>query len=456
MQSLKSLASTLHLQLPLGSKESHRLLTALTSSFRKHLDEVHPPAAGENGKLRSGIRNEGISKTSSHALHSSATFADKHLASVLTNPLMTKGTGAAKKADQDFAIAQMELQKNPARDPISLLEEYHERGAATVPIARLCLEVFQQSLSGLSEAAQQKAITECEAGRRALSWLWRSEQYKKPAFVDDRTFIDLLVLALLQEDREKILWEWIQLDQVLGDEENLYKGVQRDYHRYRWKGRLLRRMVDIRLGSPHRERRDAGAALDVWFKACDMKVSASKDSHMRLLPLGQAGSRLSRAFTSRDQDYRNTDPQRYDQFIETTPHFTNEVYGALRVGNFHLRHPNGPNAQPALHFWQRVFNDTSPLWQRFSAPLKQPLVERRELAWYSMMVETAGCLLQEGRAKDAAWMEARTREMFPETSRKYYEIELRKYHQEDRRKPISEENEGSKPVIERIPFPTFG
>ena len=194
LQGLKAWASKLHPQLPLSQKESHRLLTALTGSFRQHLDEVHPPKATEHGTQTLG--HGGVSKTSTHAMHSSAILADKHLASVLMNPLLAKNTGV-KKADQDFANAQLELQKNPAKDPISLLEEYHDRGAATVPIARLCLEVFQNSLNGLSDELTIKAIKVTEPGKRVLLWLWKSEQHKHVAFVDDLVFLRLLVPLLM-------------------------------------------------------------------------------------------------------------------------------------------------------------------------------------------------------------------------------------------------------------------
>ena len=194
-QGLKAWASKLPPQLPLSQRDSYRLLTALTGSFRQHLDEVHPPKASDHVGQKPG--NVGGSRPSTHALHSSAAnLADKHLASVLMNPLLSKSIGV-KQADQDFAKAQVELQKSHANDPISLLEVYHDRGAATVPIARLCLEVFLKSVSGLSDEARLKIIKDIEPGRRVLLWLWRSEQYKLDAYVDDKLFLQMLVPLLM-------------------------------------------------------------------------------------------------------------------------------------------------------------------------------------------------------------------------------------------------------------------
>jgi DNA-directed RNA polymerase subunit RPC12/RpoP len=184
VQGFKSLAAAIHPQLPLSPKESSRLLTALTSSFRKHLDEVHPPKAiEEGGKHGKPIPQPGVgsAKISKHAMHSSAALADKHLASVLTNPLLAKGPGSVKSPDQEYASAKVELQKNPAKDPISLLEEYQERGVATVPIARLCLKACERSLEGLSAEARKKELEEVQPGRRVRCPKCRFTLFLQPA-----------------------------------------------------------------------------------------------------------------------------------------------------------------------------------------------------------------------------------------------------------------------------------
>lgn len=133
---LKSWVSALHPAAPLTPKESQRLLTALTGSFRRHLDETHPKAAASEVLPKLG--NGDSPKARPRALHSSAAAADKHLSLILTNPLLIKkSSGGISKADQDFANAKVELQKNHAKDPISLLEEYGSQGAATVAVASM-------------------------------------------------------------------------------------------------------------------------------------------------------------------------------------------------------------------------------------------------------------------------------------------------------------------------------
>ena len=120
MQSLKSLVSKLHPQLPLSPKESQRLLTALTSSFRKQLDEAHPRQA-QDEDVRPKLDRMGPVNPGYHGLHtSSVSFADKHLASVLTNPLLAK-TAADEKPGVAYEKAKLELEQNPDKDPIHWL-----------------------------------------------------------------------------------------------------------------------------------------------------------------------------------------------------------------------------------------------------------------------------------------------------------------------------------------------
>ena len=118
-QSFRVLASKINNQAPLGQRESNRLLNALTSSFRKHLDEVHPSRLHEDTK-RSAVK-DGPESTHRHAFPSSITLADQHMASVLTNPLLVKtpGSQAHPKPELDAGTAAAELKDGA--NPFELL-----------------------------------------------------------------------------------------------------------------------------------------------------------------------------------------------------------------------------------------------------------------------------------------------------------------------------------------------
>lgn len=192
----KSFIDKLHPQLPLTTKESQRLLTALTSSFRRHLDEAHPtPSAEEERKAKVG--EVGVAKPQTRTWHSSASHADKHLASVLTNPLFVKG---GKRLD--YASAKVALARDPSKDPIELLEEYQQQHAATVPIATMCLQSFMASLKVLTPKEKLARIQEIEPGRRTFVWLLQSGFHNTIHTADNLDLQDLLTHLLVKEGRE--------------------------------------------------------------------------------------------------------------------------------------------------------------------------------------------------------------------------------------------------------------
>jgi hypothetical protein len=99
-QGINKWLDSLHRQVPLTGRESQRLLNALTNSFRKQLDEAHPTKAQEDlvsvsrptsSKLLARVQStERPAKSPNGSVHTTSAVesADRHLASVLTSPLM--------------------------------------------------------------------------------------------------------------------------------------------------------------------------------------------------------------------------------------------------------------------------------------------------------------------------------------------------------------------------------
>ncbi|KAI6805123.1 hypothetical protein KC332_g15118 [Hortaea werneckii] len=461
LQGFKDWASKFHPQLPLTQRESNRLLTALTTSFRSHLDKAHPRAAEEPSKLKDSGNGQ-VPRTSSHAIHSSAAFADKHLSSVLTDlagPSRRKPATTVSKVDQDFANAQMELQKNPATDPVQLLEDYEKDGNASVAIARLCLEQCEKSLEGLAQDQKAHQIQQTQAGRRVLLWLWETGRYQQPEFVDDRVFIDKLVPFLLKEGWESYLWEWIELDQTLAEGDNEYSGVKKMYHRYRWKGRLLRAMVVHKLEDVGRADQSADKALDTFFKAAELKLS-SREPYLHFLPLGHAGSALGRALMIGTDWNLRTDPVRYDRFTQCAKLFNQKgsPHGVRNSAQLWLHHPRNPDGRPMYEFYQKLFNNDSPVWQSIGDHVRKP--KRREigLAWYHQMTQTMAILRRQGLDEEAEWVKVRALENSEFASAKSVEKDVRRwqgvYDERDNFKAPAK-TPSDEVTTENTPFPTF-
>ena len=351
-QSFKVLASKINNQAPLGQRESSRLLNALTSSFRKHLDEAHPSQSHEDSK-RLSLGKAGSEASHQHAFASSITLADQHMASVLTNPLLvrTAGSRAHPKPELDASTAAAELKDGA--NPFDLLERYHAKGHATVDVALSCMKTFRRSIKDLTYEEQVAKVQEAEAGKRVLGWLWNSDVLQSQAFADSLQIQDGLVWLVMMEGHEAFLWDWLDSDLEL-PQLSLYKGQQDTGNNHFWKSRIIYAMVMTNLGPPHKGARSADAALEVYFRAVQ-HVQQRKNAGVRdrMLLVSRARLALEKALTHGSQHhYSNTNPALYDKFVKIyADHQLSHTYNAQKyaLDEFHraqldLWHPARPSA----------------------------------------------------------------------------------------------------------------
>lgn len=363
-QSFKVLASKINNQAPLGQRESNRLLNALTSSFRKHLDEVHPSPSHDNTK-RPALK-DGSETIHRHAFPSSIALADHHMASVLTNPLLVKTakSQAHPKPELDASTAAAELKDGA--NPFELLEKYHAKGYATVDVALSCMKTFRRSIKGLSYEEQVAKVQEQEAGKRLLSWLWNSDVLQSQAFADSLQIQDGLVWLVMMEGHEDFLWNWLDSDLEL-PQSLMIKGHQDSRNNgHFWKSRIIYAMVMTNLGPPHKGARSADAALEVYFRAVQ-HVQQRKNAGVRDRPVLVARARLAleKALThGSEHHYSNTNPALYDKFVKIyANHQLSHTYNVQKyaIDEFHraqldLWHPTRPSAD----VWNELFTREVP------------------------------------------------------------------------------------------------
>jgi hypothetical protein len=351
-QSFKVLASKINNQAPLGQRESNRLLNALTSSFRKHLDEAHPSRSHEDS-TRPAVK-DGSEAVHRHAFPSSNTLADQHMASVLTNPLLVKTarSQAHPKPELDASTAAAELKDGA--NPFELLEKYHAKGYATVDVALSCMKTFRRAIKGLTYEEQVAKVQEQEAGKRLLSWLWNSDVLQSQAFADSLQIQDGLVWLVMMEGHEAFLWSWLDSDLEL-PQSLMVKGHQDSRNNgHFWKSRIIYAMVMTNLGPPHKGARSADAALEVYFRAVQhVQQRRNAGVRDRMTLVTRARLALEKALThGSEHHYSNTNPALYDKFVKIyANHQLSHTYNAQKyaMDEFHraqldLWHPTRPSA----------------------------------------------------------------------------------------------------------------
>ena len=90
-----------------------------------------------------------------------------------------------------------------------IFEDYVSRGLATPEVAKLCLEAFKNSLSGMANEQRQKEISKTRSGASVLGWLWSSSCSADEVFTYDMKLVTLISEMLIAEGREEALWRWM-------------------------------------------------------------------------------------------------------------------------------------------------------------------------------------------------------------------------------------------------------
>ncbi|KAF2148191.1 hypothetical protein K461DRAFT_271730 [Myriangium duriaei CBS 260.36] len=201
----KNLVSKIHPQVLLSPKESKQFLNALTTSFRHHLDVEHP--------------HEHVS-TAPSKTSSPLTLTEKHVASVLTNPLFAH-TGPQSTGS------------SAARHPIEILEASVANGSASLTTVMQCLAAFRSLLHRSSPPGRRKAIEQYKPGTKALQWLWANDLAQSKIFDFDPRLYQSVVGFLLREGRADAVQKWIEaasVDPTLDSERHSPRSMLLSYY----------------------------------------------------------------------------------------------------------------------------------------------------------------------------------------------------------------------------------
>lgn len=432
-QGFKALASRIHEQLPLSPRESHRLLTALTSSFRKHLDEVHPKNASEDGRPRLDSITP-VPQIEKHAF-SSAALADRHLASVLTSPLLAKPASTSTRAARQAAL-EAEFAKSD--DPVALLESYEKTGNVTAAVAGFCARQIKQMVRHLAPTEQVKVIKQGRYGTGLLGCFWRANLHVSGEFVENHELRGNLVWAVMMEGRDEFLWEWLKCDIKLPQRHEPGKtlpgrrGSQRPtlagkaLDDYRWKGRLLRSMAETAFQSPFSDNKRADAAIKIYLKAQQARLDhPNPDDPLHWLPLEPCRNVINKTISVRGLPWLNTDPKLFEALIDACPRGDNAMTQWHRA-TLWLHHPTKPTAEPAYRLLRAIYVDDTSLKfaDRARDSIENPrTIEESHKIYMNTLMLAVARLRASNEERKAHWVLALAAKYYP-TMQKYVQKDM--------------------------------
>jgi hypothetical protein len=191
--SVKALMSKIHPPLPLNPRESQKLLSLLTSSFRQQLNQDGGETSTNHKPTDAHIRS----------ILSSPLFALSRRKQSRSNPSTT-----SNRSNAGGISALEEIQDSLSR-PMEYFQEQVAAGTATLSTAKHCLRAHYNNLTTFRSETARTTMQNSQAGATVLHWLW-SSGLQPSEYLHDPLFMDNLIPFLVAEGRAKEVWRWFE------------------------------------------------------------------------------------------------------------------------------------------------------------------------------------------------------------------------------------------------------
>lgn len=373
---LKSLISKIHPQLPLNARESDQLLNILKTSFRKHLDVVHPT---EEQRTTNTISSTSMPKAASS--HLSTT---RHIDNILTNPLFaikprnsTFGTSGAKTGGRVTSERRLTLEE--------LTNQFQDRlasGLVTQEVAAQYLKEVFQTARRMNAQDIKKNIITARSGSLVFKWLQSTGLSHSLQVIQDMQFTANLTAHLVLENQHFELRDWILPSLTVSED------VEST-----WKRHVITNYINTSIA----QKDHPDVVVDRY---CELLASFKKSfptyPRNKIRLFNSAGNRLGLHLTSTKGGHVSADAF-YRFWNAYLPHAdTQNVLHALLP----LHAPGSADASTAVKHLRKY---ASGQWQLPGAGLDQAAtIIRKTLS--TMCLDAANILIDKKNYKDASWV----------------------------------------------------
>ncbi|KAL3464408.1 hypothetical protein BJX64DRAFT_96312 [Aspergillus heterothallicus] len=337
--------SKFHAPLPRTPRQSQQLLNSLTSSFRRELDRQHPTSADSNRQ----------SSAEEHR-NSSAHATDKHLRTILENPLFRVAPSKPVPSSQSFLNIE---NSRWASEPMVVFDELVASGSATPGAVAHCLS-WQMLLARTHKGESfAKALKDSQAGSRVVSWwyasdlVYRAELFRKikPRTGSGQILVDLTKF-MVAEGLHDTIFDWLRMLKsrtLAQDKRKLAPTFAAEAI-----GNLLVNFLkaEIAYGGGH------ASALHYYLKASEMiALTNESDSKLDLAPIVRnAGAYICKTILfDSPEDISLQLYERYMTMILALAPSTTRL-GATVL----LCHPSHPDAKPFVQYLRNAHGSKSP------------------------------------------------------------------------------------------------
>lgn len=333
----------LHHPDPLTRQQTQRFLDAVTTSFRKNLDEEHGWSASERRKSRSAsgeAQQHHATPAADAALGLANPVADRarprptdhHLSSILSSPL--------------FRPPPPSVPKPPGakRDPMDVFDQAVSKGLMTLPIAAGCLVAKRRMISESRNAildsqasANTASLSEFNIGGRVLGWLRSSGMDRTLEFAHHGSFIEPLVPFLVAEGKEDVIWTWLASLMSRSDAHGEASSI-------------AARQILFFLA---RSKAFDVECVDSAFESVIRASEAYRDHPRHEILLTKAWRYIAWRATSPFGQQSRPSVSLFDAYLGVANHL-DPPRTKLPVAHLHLHHPATPTHDRALEYFEQV------------------------------------------------------------------------------------------------------
>ncbi|KAI9041284.1 uncharacterized protein KD926_007238 [Aspergillus affinis] len=357
----------IHQPLPRTPRQSQQLLNALTSSFRRQLDQEHPSSISPSEQPHNG-------DSPPENPNSSILATDKHVQRILRNPLFRKTPNNSP----------VQLDEHKLRtEPMALFDDLVASGSVTTSTLRRCLQSQLWLASRHTGDGYLKAMRESRAGSRFVDWWFASGTRALRILFKSQASTRTLVKFMMAEGLRPTAMGWLDLlaKKDLGERERLPRDAAIELYRV-----FLLEMVMWELFDGGGGCGGVLAALQCFVQSAGSLLAiAKKDREFHSAALLDAAVKLHMAL-------KTVSPEIPVASFEDLVKIQEQVWPvARRTAVLHLYHPTQANPTPFLQYAGRQSPDHVESWTR-----------RDQASFMRGGFKALQVMLDQGRSEDAS------------------------------------------------------
>ncbi|KAK2767790.1 Saccharopine dehydrogenase [Arachnomyces sp. PD_36] len=397
--SLKSWTSKIHPPLPRTPRETEQLHAALTSSFRRQLDQQFPPVQStpSTGSQSRIGPNDGQPHS---APRSSAQSTDSHMRNILNHPLFSQAPPRNPSSlSRESTNTQLDSDGRLAKEPMASFDNMVALGTADYVTVRRCLKAQFALSSASSKESIREQMKRSGAGSRVVAWLWAADSESRKLFFGCRATIALVMKFMAAENLQRLVFMWLRMLQkndVGGLSGDLEPTEARTLQKH-----LLSELVAAEISYGGGIVSALAYYKDAYELLSDPNVPVL--SNETYPGLRSAGYYLARWIVEHkgSPEVKAIPVETFDQFSQIANRFTRRPQ--LWSASIQLCHPTQPTYKPILAYLKEQSSKDHSSWSP----------QRREIT-LNVSLGAAQLSLTQERYSDATWLAKYSKKLLPD------------------------------------------